>query len=169
TSALWYFIPLFVLSSIWVPEFSHYYVPGARITGDVVTQSHASPPDSVLRELEEMRLGIPAGFRSDLEVIVAAEHLLKGELKLPNYVLWKFTVPFRAADLDASPAPLQFASLIVPAILLDAYGLTGRQEFFSMAGEFITGLAEHERAVWLPGDFLWDGHAIAARIPVLIK
>ena len=169
TSALWYFIPLFVLSSIWVPEFSHYYVPGTRIADDVVTQSRATPANSVLLELEEMRLGVPAGFGSNRELINAAEHLLKGELKLPNFDPWKFTVPFGAADLSAAPLPLQFASLIVPTILLDAYGLTGREEFFAMAREVIAGFAEHEKTAWLPEDFLWDDHAIAARVPVLIK
>ena len=116
-----------------------------------------------------MRLEVPAGFRSDRELITAAEHLLKGELKLPNYVLWKFTVPFGATDLNTAPAALQFASLIVPSILLDAYGLTGREEFFIMAREAIIGFAKHESAAWLPEDFLWDDHAISARIPVLIK
>jgi hypothetical protein len=162
-------IPLFVFSSIWVPEFSHYYVPGVRIADDVINQSRATPADSVLQELEEMRLGGPAGFRSDRELIAAAENLLKGELKIPNYALWKFTVPFAATDLKAAPAPLQFASLIVPEILLDAYGLTGREQFFIMAREFIAGFAEHESAAWLPEEFLWDDHATAARIPVLIR
>ncbi|MDH5534624.1 MAG: heparinase II/III family protein [Betaproteobacteria bacterium] len=169
TSVLWYFIPLLVFSSIWVPEFSHYYVPGARIADDVVMQSRATPSDSVLQELEEMRLAGMAGFRSDRELIAAAQHLLKGELKLPNSVPWKFAVPFSATDLTTASSQLQFASLIIPSILLDAYGLTGRQEFFALARGVITGLAEHERAAWLPEGFLWDDHATAARIPVLIK
>ena len=116
-----------------------------------------------------MRLGLSGGFKSNLELITAAEHLLKGELRLPNSIHWKFTVPFSATDLNAAPSPLQFASLIVPEILLDAYELTGREEFLIKAIEIISGFAEHERAAWLPEGFLWNDHAIAARVPVLVK
>jgi len=168
-SALWYLIPVFVLSSIWVPEFSHYYVPGVRIADNVISQSRTTPADSVLQELENMRLRRPAAFVSDRELITAAEYLLKGEFRLPNRTPWKFTVPFSAADLSATPVPLEFASLIVPEILLDAYGVTGREEFFTMTREAIAAFAEHESAASLPEGFLWDDHSTAARIPVLIR
>jgi hypothetical protein len=172
SSALWYLIPLIVLSSIWVPEISHYYVPGARIADEVILQSRVAPTDSLLRELEEMRLLGSVGFKSDREVVAAAELLLAGELKLPNEDPWKFTLPFRATDLDAAPGPsarLRISGLLVPAILLDAHELTGREEFFVLAREVITGFAKHERAAWLPEEFLWNDHAIAARIPLLLK
>jgi hypothetical protein len=101
--------------------------------------------------------------------MTAAEHLLKGELKLPGSVPWKFTTPFASRDLDRAPSQLEFAGLIVPIILLDAYELTSRPEFFVMARESIVKFAEYEAAAWLPPGFLWDDHATAARIPVLIK
>ncbi len=167
-SALWYLIPLFVLILIWAPEVSHYYVPGARITSEAIEQSRAKPADSLLQELEQNRLMFP-GARNDQELIAAAEGLLRGELKLPNYTASKITVPFDARDLVTVSAPLQFGSLIGPDILLDAYRLTRREEFFAMAREIVIGFAKYERAAWLDRGFLWNDHAIAARIPVLTK
>jgi hypothetical protein len=168
-NVFWYLLPLLVFSSIWIPELARYYVPGVRISDDVVAHSRANPSDAVLREIEDMRLGDWAGFANDGELIAAAEHLLNGELRLPGSAPWKFTVPFAARDLDLAPLPLQFASLAVPALLLDAYERTGRSEFFVTAQQSIVAFAQYETGAWLPTGFLWDDHATAARIPVLIK
>ena len=75
-SALWYFIPLLILSAIWIPELSHYYVPRFPITCEMVLQARARPSDSILRELEEMRL-FPESFRSREELIFGSRGPVK--------------------------------------------------------------------------------------------
>ena len=61
------------------------------------------------------------------------------------------------------------ASLASADVLLDAYRVTRREEFFVQARENIVAFARFEAAQWLDHGLMWNDHAISARIPVLIK
>jgi hypothetical protein len=58
---------------------------------------------------------------------------------------------------------------VVPEIFLQAYALTGRDKYFEMARKIIMAWAKYEGSTWLPRGFLWNDHAIAARVPVLAR
>jgi len=162
-------VPLLVLLAIWVPEFSHYYVPGGPPGDAILAQSREAPGPAILQALEDMRLGTSLAFGNDTELVAAADALLKGELRVPGFTPMRVVLPFAAEDLTRVPASLPFGSFVVPEILLDAYTLSGREAYFSAAREFILGFARYERTAWLDRGFLWNDHAIATRIPILIK
>jgi hypothetical protein len=61
------------------------------------------------------------------------------------------------------------ARLMMPRILLAAYRMTGREDFFLMARDVILGWASYERHAVLPKGLLWNDHAVAERILALAE
>ena len=100
-----------------------------------------------------------------------AEKYLRGIAEPTALPPIDFKFPFDEADLQkgTSAWQLQFASLVIPETLLRAYETTGREEFLMGARDVILGLASYERRTWLPKGFLWNDHAVAARVPVLAE
>lgn len=166
-----YLVPLLVFISIWVPEAAHYYVPPAPIQAEILEAGRRIPSDAVLNELKDVTFGLDPIWADDGELVAAAERLLKGEINIPGLPNTRITMPFDAADIDegSDAWQLYLASLVVPKTLLKAYEVTGREEFLTKAGEVIQAWASYERRAWLPKGFLWNDHAIAARIPVLAQ
>jgi hypothetical protein len=110
-------------------------------------------------------------WHSDTELLAMADSLQQtGEIVWGGY---KFNVglPFRESDLDQGlpSSQLKFASLVVPELFLEAYRISGRREFFVSARDVILAWARYERQAWLPRGFLWNDHAVAARVPVLAQ
>lgn len=64
---------------------------------------------------------------------------------------------------------LMFASLAAADLLLDAYRITGRDQFFQLARDVVVAFAEFESVRWVDYGYMWNDHAIAARVPVLVK
>ncbi len=80
-------------------------------------------------------------------------------------------MPFNADDIDKGlPGwQLYMAGFLVPDILIEAYRVSGRNEFLTTARDVILAWASYERTAWLPKGLLWNDHAIAARALVLTK
>src|SRR5262249_2197560 len=57
--------------------------------------------------------------------------------------------------------------LLVPQLFMDAYSTTADEKYFRAAEQLIVGWAGYERQAWVPRGFLWNDHAVAARIHVL--
>ncbi len=158
-----------VLASIWIPEFAHWYVKPALPTLAEVDRARTLPQQSTLDEVATMYLGAVA--IDPARVVYSAEQILRGSLNLPGFAPMPLTLPFSPEDLVRGLPTFQLAvaSLVSADVLLDAYRLTGREEYFQQAREMIVGFARHEAAQWLDQGLMWNDHAIAARIPVLVK
>ena len=165
-----YFVAVIVFISIWLPEVRIYHVDIPSITKEVIQESKKIPSQSVLDELSKMTLGPPLNF-SNSELLSAADSISNGFLQLPGYEAISINIPFDPQDLSKGLPTwrLHFASLVAPDILLDAYAMTGKEDYFKLAQDMILAWAKYEMSQWLPNDFLWNDHAIAARIIVLGK
>ncbi len=166
-------VPALVVLFAWAPLVSHYHVRAATITDDILRQALQAPPDSVLKELNQLRLLKLGPDRKEL-VRVAAE-LRRGSAGVPGYPTVRIgyppvtiAVPLDHRDLEKIPAAWQ-PFFVVPRILLDAYHATGRDEFLLSARDMTVAWGRHERRALLPTGYVWNDAAIAARIGVLAE
>ena len=163
--------PVLILCGVWWPDFAHYYIPTPSIPVHAVDTARGTPDDSLLQELAGFTSipGFPPDFSSDRDLTAAADKLLQGEVDIRGLPRTRVTVPFSAEDIDKGRGSwqLSLASLILPDILLRAYRHTHDDRYLLAARDMILGWAGYERRAWLPGGFLWNDHAMAARIPVL--
>jgi hypothetical protein len=169
-AASWLTILIFLLTlgSIWYPEFARYHVPSETITPSMIEEARRQPANAVFEEIQAHRM-LPREWQSDAQLISSAEKLLKGKAEVPGHDSIDIHLPFDASDLERGSGlwQLQFAGLIVPEILIDAYRLTGREEFYVTAREIILAWASYERGALLEHGFLWNDHAVAARVRTL--
>jgi len=156
------------LSLIWIPELRGYYVPREAITVAMTDGGRTVPSDVVLDEMRFHRL-LTLDWRDDAQLVETAEQLLKGSAEVPGFPAVRIRLPFDPSDLDRGPGlwQLQFCGLVVPEIFIDAYRLTGREEFYHAARDVILAWAKYERSAWLNRGFLWNDHAVAARVRTL--
>ena len=161
-----------VFISIWVPELAHWYVRPASITDSRLEEARKAPEKRMLDEVGAMQLGW-SGVESDTnEIVASAELLTRGTLSLAGFQPISITLPFSPGDLvGRGPGiwELMFASLAAADLLLDAYRITGRDQFFQLARDVVVAFAEFESARWVDYGYMWNDHAIAARVPVLVK
>jgi hypothetical protein len=156
--------------SVWLPVLSYYAIPQVAVTEPDVAAARSTPSNAVLAEVGDFNLLSVAEQRPDVAVGVA-ESILEGRLELPNLPDAPIRIPFSPDDLDGLPADLQlsFAGWIVPDMLLSAYEQTGRESFFAMARDVVEAWDNYERSARLPKGFLWNDHAISARVRVLAE
>jgi len=159
-------MPALVIGAIWFSAINHYYVSNPIITDDMIEQGRQIPHDALLDELNDFHFFSEEGRRQTVE---AAERILQGEFSLPGEAPRKIRLPFDSLDIHQGPLTWQFfhARLIIPRILLAAYRMTGREDFFLMARDVILGWASYERHAVLPKGLLWNDHAVAERILAL--
>ncbi|MDD5330466.1 MAG: heparinase II/III family protein [Sulfuricella sp.] len=165
-----YLTAALVLLSIWLPEAAHYHVATPSIAPAVIDRSRALPPIPVMRELAALNLGVEVDLSAP-ELTRTADKITDGLLQLPGYAPVAIGIPFDPSDLDKGLPTwrLQFASLAAPEILLDAYAVSGNEVYFTLARDMILAWIKYEKRQWLPRGFLWNDHAIAARVTVLAK
>jgi hypothetical protein len=158
-----------VFASIWVPELAHWYVSPAATTMSVLEMSRKAPDQSVLDEVAAMGTGAVKVART--QVVSTAEQVMSGTLNLPGFPPAPIALPFASADLVRGLPTYQLAvaSLVSADVLLDAYRMTRREEFFRQARDVIVSFARYEAAQWGDRGLMWNDHAIGARIPVLVK
>jgi hypothetical protein len=157
-------------SILWLPILTHYHIATPDVGVAEIEALRRLPDDGVLREISESGLILAAG-EGPAEKVRLAREVMGGKLDLPGFPAIAINRPFDAADLEKGPPTLQlhFAALIVPELLIEAYLETGEEEFFLAARDAIFAWAAYERRAWLPRGYLWNDHAVAARIPVLVK
>jgi hypothetical protein len=164
-------LALLVAAIVWLPELAHWYVPGPRLDDATVQALRSGPPDSALAEIGNMAL-VAARPDGDVQrTLLRANEILNGMVAFPGYLPMPIQRPFSADDLVQGPATWQLllASLSATDTLLDAYAATGDERYFKQAHDDILAFAEVEAGRWVNRGFLWNDHAIAARIPVLVK
>ena len=158
-----------VWASIWLPELAHWYVRPALLTSAAVDRARTVPGTSVLTEVAAMHLGaVPVDPGS---AVFIADQILRGSLNLPGFEPMILTLPFSENDLVRGLPTFQLAvaSLVSADILLDAYRAAGHEAYFQQARDIIVSFARHESSQWVDLGLMWNDHAIAARIPVLVK
>jgi hypothetical protein len=165
----WLAAPAAVFLLIWLPIVLHYRVPEIEVSSNDVAAARRFPSDDVLSELRDLSI-LPGYFPDDRQVVSSADRLLRGELNIPGRPAVPVRLPFDPRDLEVSPySYLPVAGFVIPGILLRAYAITGRDEFFQTARQNIIRFAEYDRSVWLPRGLQWNDHAIASRVPVLAE
>lgn len=169
--ALSYSIPILVVFSIWYNEINHYYIFDIYIDDDTLNKSRIIPNNSTFKDLQTFHYGLKVVFDDNKHLISSAEKILNGHIEIPGLPFMQITIPLAAEDIDKGlPAwQLHLAGFAIPDILLRAYQLTGREDFFGAARDIILAWASLERKAWRPRGFLWNDHAIAARVLVLAE
>ena len=171
TRLITFAIPILVLLSVWLPEIAHYHVETASLSNQEIETLRHAPSDSSLQELTTLSLGLDFGLTDD-QFIHLASTILEGKLSLPGYEPFSIQLPFDSSDLGQGLLTWQliFSSMAAPEILINAYRLTHDERYFDLARDMILAWAHYEKKQWLPlTRFLWNDHAIAARITVLTK
>lgn len=159
-------VPIVVIISVWFPLLQHYYVPGAKISGQVTESARKLPSDSVLQELDQFQQGMPFAIHAlQPDSPKIAEAVLQGELRIPGKPAVAIHSRFSPDDLAKMPGDMQleYASFIIPIVFIAAYEQTKRDVFLLAARDFIFSWAAYERHAWLPRGYLWNDHAVATR------
>jgi len=160
-----------VLVGVWLPHFAHYYVASVPIPAATIEEARRTPDDATLRALAALTPGYfvarPVVDLSD--PVGPADRLLQGVVDVPGLPHVQVTMPFSPADVARGSGGWQLsqAALTLPLLLLRAYEATGQDRYLLAARDVILGWSSLERRAWLPTGFLWNDHAVAARIPVL--
>lgn len=162
--------PLLIIASVWWPEFTHFSIDREVPASTVVDKLSREPAATDLAENADINLlvslGIPLSQRPD-----TARMILDGELNAPSF----FSTPYRLRGWpdDLTPggptAQLVMASLAVEDLLLREFESGSDRRYFLRARDRILAFAEWESRQREPFGFLWNDHAIAARISVLIR
>jgi hypothetical protein len=163
-------IPLLVIGSVWLPEFAHYYVRLEPLDHHAIEAARFSPAAPVLNEIGRYR--VMSAWRDAApkeQVIAEADGILRGRYR-PDQAQVTFKWPLDPDDLDRGSSAWQFhfAAFVIPDRLLKAYLLTGNEIYFEKALEFVKTWHAYEASVWLPRGLLWNDHAVAERIYVLV-
>jgi hypothetical protein len=158
-----------IVAMILVPMLLHYRVSVSPPPPTLVSELRANPSDEVLAEAARGDFIVPYVGDADAAV-AAANQLLEGAYVVPGSDR-RIQLSFDAADLEkGSPSEmLIFASLLVPHILVTAYENTHDERYLQPAAKFIDDFANYERNSVFPRGYLWNDHAIAARVGVVIQ
>jgi hypothetical protein len=169
TYPIWFVAPLLVFGMLWIPLLFRYY-SSATVTSKIIDAGRSQPADSTLNELDTFHF-LDEDWKDDSQLIESAQGLLQGELQIPGLPPAEFHLPLRSSEIDKEPPDLQLyiGGFAIPDILLRAYLLTGREDFFVAARNFIVGWASYEQHAWLPRGLIWNDHALSARVAVLTR
>jgi hypothetical protein len=162
---------LAVAVAVWSPHLAHYYVGSPTVTPAMLEEARRVPDDALLRELAGFApgYGVVQPVFAMPDPVPAATRLLAGDVDMPGLPRLRVTLPFSPTDLDKDDdeGQLTLAAFTLPQLLLRAYAKTQDDRYLFAARDMIVGWADYERRAWLPRGFLWNDHAVAARIPVL--
>lgn len=161
-------LPISIIALIWLPIIEKYSVTNVHILDSQIQDSRFMPERKVLEELANVRW-FPEDRLEDGAIIDLAKSILAQEYVVPGGNSDPIGVPFSESDIDRGlpRSQLFLAGLGLPRILLQAYEISGRDDFLYTAGEIILAWGSYERQAILPRGKLWNDHAIADRILVL--
>lgn len=161
---------LCVLAIIWIPHYKHFYIDRSLIDPNIVQSLVNAPSDELLTEIGSMPLGVSLEI-SRTQVVQAALEIVSGRLSTYAFGIKSLQLSGYPSDLQTGSPTLKLimASLEVEQILIDAFEKTGQPIFLEHAAKRILQFAAYEGSQRTPKGFLWNDHAIAARIPVLAQ
>lgn len=160
-------ISLVLLLAIWIPHYAHFYIDKSPVEALTVNSAIGTPSNAVLNEIAKMHLAIHVELPPE-RLVPTAESIVNGVLQLPTLDA-PLTLHGYPEDLWAGGPSTQLflASLRIEQLLLRAYDQSGDARFLQHAVQRILAFSAYERSQHEANDFLWNDHAIAARISVL--
>lgn len=162
--------PLLIVFLVWWPEFNHYRIDRTVPDITVIENLAHEPSSKDLTENAEINLFATLGV-SVAEQAQTADLILSGQLNVPLLFAAPYKLRGWPSDLTPSGPTLQLimASLAVEDLLLREYETGGDRRHYLLARDRILAFAEWESRQHKPLAFLWNDHAIAARVSVLIR
>ena len=163
-------LPIAVVAAIWAPHFAHYRIDRSPTSLQATQLSARVPGPDALDEISAMSFGVRLVMADD-EVVRVAEQILAGALPVPRFLEAPLPLQGYPRDYQLGPITLQLvmASLEVERILLGAFEQTRDQRYLQLATHRTLAFAAHEAEQRQGQGFLWNDHAVAARIAVLAK
>ena len=159
---------LLVLATIFGPELLHHYVPQPKLSTALVATLATEPSKEILDAVAVRGASLPL-LTEEYDPQDIAQRILGGTLTVPEFL----TEPIRLLDyplhLTQGPPTLRLvmASLELERLLLEAFEKNADEKLLELVLQRIEQLDRHESSRWLPDQFLWNDHAIAARAGVL--
>lgn len=159
-----------VIASIWIPVWHHYHIDRQLPAAEAMASALTVPESGVLSEIGRMALGISL-VDSVTEIVPAAEKIVGGTLNASAFGIYDVKLRGYPEDLRDGPPSFQLAkaSLGIEAILLGAFEKTHDTRFLNRAAARIVSFADYESRRRMDQGFLWNDHAIAARVAVLAR
>jgi hypothetical protein len=159
---------LLVLATIFGPELLHHYVPQPKLSTALVATLATEPSKEILDAVAVRGASLPL-LTEEYDPQDIAQRILGGTFTVPQF----HTEPIRLLDyplhLMQGPPTLRLvmASLELERLLLEAFEKNADEKLLEVVLQRIEQLDRHESSRWVPDQFLWNDHAIAARAGVL--
>ena len=163
-------LPLLVICSIYFTEYYTFSIDRLDLSSEIVNNLKTVPTTDVLNEVAAITLGTsPAISVSQRDSMANA--LLEGKLVTPRLQLASVPLVGWPDDLlHGGPSfQLELASLEFESLLLDEFEYSGDRRYYQAARSRILAFANWEEQQRKPIAFLWNDHAIAARIAVIVR
>lgn len=166
---------MFAFAVVWWPELRAHWAAPLLVSSDIVAMARMSPPDALLEGIARQRLGLPLYRPGPPDgrhpsITTVADRLLEGSVHFPRMPPASIIVPFDKRNLVTGPPTHQLyvASLATADILVRAYRQSGEEHYLRAAGREVSEFAKVDRWRLLPIGLLWNDHALAATVPVLV-
>lgn len=162
--------PLLVVFFVWWPDFNHFRIDRVVPTDALIEKLSSEPSSNELAENADVDLQVSLGIPPENRANAAAS-ILEGQLNAPLFLSSPYQLQGWPNDLTPGGPTFQLivASLAVEDLLLKEYESGGDRRYYRLARDRILSFAEWESRQRKPIAFLWNDHAIAARISVLIR
>jgi hypothetical protein len=163
-------LPLLVICSIYFSDYYTFSIDRMSPSSEILNNLKTVPATDVLNEVAAVTLGVsPAISRSQRNSIANA--LLEGKLVTPRPQPASVPLVGWPDDLlHGDPSfQLVLASLDFENLLLDEFEYSGDRRYYLAARDRILAFANWEEQQRKPIAFLWNDHAIAARIAVIVR
>lgn len=157
-------------AALWGPEFLHYHVAKAPPADAAIEAGRQLPSAAVLTEIAEMPLTVGLGVAA-ADLVPASEDALRGRLRAAAYLDEPRPLLGYPGDIETGPPTLRLAlaGLALEDQLLRAFEATGDDRFLREALRRTVTFAAHEKSRRIDNGFLWNDHAIAARIAAMAR
>lgn len=164
------FLPLLLVCSIYLPEHYTFSVDRTSPPSEVLKNLSTIPVKDVLDEVAAILSGTSFAV-SDSRRKSMADALLEGQLIAPGLQSGPVPLIGWPADLlHGGPSfQLTLASLELENLLLEEFEHSGDRRYYQVARDRILAFAVWEAQQRSPIAFLWNDHAIAARISVMVR
>ncbi len=163
-------LALIVIGSIYFPEYYAFSVDRTVPSSEILNNLNTVPAENILGEIAAISLGtsfaIPASNKKGMTNALVEGQMLTLGHQPANVKL----VGWPADLLHGGPSfQLSLASLDLENLLLEEFESSGDPRHYRVARDRILAFAEWEEQQREPIAFLWNDHAIAARIAVIVR
>jgi hypothetical protein len=162
--------PLLIVFFVWWPEFNQFRIDRIVPSVMVLEKLSREPSSNELTQNADIDLQVSLGI-TPADRGNAAAQALRGQLYAPSFLSSPYSLQGWPNDLTPGGPTFQLvmASLAVEDLLLKEYQSGGDRRYYLLARDRILAFAKWESHQGKPFAFLWNDHAIAARISVLIR